>query len=242
MRFSVDLKFWKSLVEVATRFDPEPTLILEPAGLGFHKVTGDKTTLIWLGVKRPLFREFEVSERLELCFDAEAMRKILRGSSGIVEIQVEDELTISVAGEYGLKEFSLPLLIPDGEPPLKPHELPWGSSCKVDLGFFEEALKDAKRAKSDMITIRSRDEMLEASFRSERMKYTLKALDTLLDESLTEGDEVTLSVELLERCVVSGTQFTTIARFYFGTDIPVKFKFQVPFSGIFEIFLAPMVD
>lgn len=243
MKFLLDVDLWRRVVNSVRRIDEKPIMVFEPAGLSVVAVDRAHVSLLRLSLKKEVFAYYDVEERDRTCFNLDDLSKYVAGAAGVADVTIEETVKIMMPSSFGFKSFTLPTYELGEEEAIVPTGLPHTSRCKVDVGALQMAVKDAKRVKSEYVTFRVNEERLEAVSKGEKAsslnKYGMKAV---VRSDFTEGDEVMLTAENLEKVLGAGGEFTNIVLMCFSGEIlPIELTFQLPFEGICKGWIAPCV-
>lgn len=244
IEFEIGVELFSKVLDVVSSLKAEPTVVFDPEGVAIVTMDSAKVILLQFVIKKSVFEEYYVDERYKASFDVETLAGYLRGTKGVGTFNLERELVFMIPAKYGFKTFTIPLLA-EYEASLVPSKIPYESRCKIDLGSFDEAIKDAKKVDSEFIWFYVAEDGLDAVTKSEKGKSrsTIEYGKGIIKAEFTEKSKFVVATKNFDIVVKLGLPFTSMVLTEFSEKLlPIKFDFQVPFEGQMRAYLAPIND
>jgi proliferating cell nuclear antigen len=198
-------------------------------------------------LKKAAFEEFECDEETQMGVNLEDFLEILNRAKGsdTVEMELsEDESRLRITIQNGSKrEFEMPLLsISESEVP-DTQQLEFTSELELKSSVLKEGVSDAEIV-SDSVVLKTDDTGLtmqaEGDSSSVEIK-TEKGSDDLVEIKVDEETRSRYPIEYMSK-MLKASKISDVASLKFGSDYPMKLKFEEPEKLKISFVLAPRVE
>jgi len=239
-------------ITIVTEPNSQPVFIFQEGGLSIIALDESKIMLANVGLRRPVFDEYDVKKVHKVSFDTKELGKHLVNPAGTTMLTIktmeygdkENSIDLMVPSRYGFKAVEIPIL-GEIEPSMVPKKMPYDSMCKLDLGALDEVVKDAARVDTPYCKFSIGDEnQLVANLNgaSSKVINVLEDTKAIIAKNFNPEAKWVMLDDYLKSAVQIGKCFTNIAKVSFGTElIPILFEYQLNFDAYFKIYIAPVI-
>jgi len=249
---SAILKSFCDAVTIVTGNNSQPVFMFQPDGLSIVALDGAKIMLANIGIRRPVFVEYDVKKVHKVSFDSKELGKHLTDPVGTIMLTIktmeygdnDNRIDVMVPSKYGFKSVEIPIL-GEIEPSMVPKKMPYDSVCKLDLGALEGVVKDANRVDTVYCRFNIGDEnelVAKLNGASSKVINVLEDTKAIIAKKFNPEANWILSKDYLDDAVKIGKCFTNIAKLSFATElIPILFDYQLNFDAYFRLYVAPVI-
>ncbi|AEB94549.1 MULTISPECIES: DNA polymerase III sliding clamp [Metallosphaera] len=243
MRFKViDANSVTSIFRTLAEFMPDVTLVGTKEGIKIRGVDPSRVTLVNLFIPKGYFHEYESGEKdlltVKLQDLIDSLSSVRKNDSLTFELK-ESSLYVTLDGEFE-RTFVLPIL--SGEEGTYPSlQLELNAKVKMLTSTFSEVM----RVLSDLgktVTLSFEEGKLVISVEGDigSSKIELTEDSGLLEASGSEAKS-TYSLDYLEK-TVNMRDSSDVVELNFGTQLPLKLRFELPQDGYGEFYIAPRAE
>ena len=241
---TVDAVSMVGIFKTLNEFIPEVTLDFTEEGLKISGIDASKVVLINVFLPKSYFDEYDVNGEEKVGVNLEDLTDLLSGvtKNDSLAFSGEDSiLTIEIEGEY-YRKFSIPRLqVESVELPQTDLEFPF--RAKLITPTFTEIISGFEDLGADAVRFKSNDGKLTLTAYSDVVESTIE-LSTenggLLEAEGSDAESV-YGLEYLANTTrlkrASGSM-----EIRFGTQLPLKLRYEMPQGGYNDFYIAPRAE
>lgn len=239
-------KTWRYVISSISKVIDEGVFVFSEDGVKFKAIDPSKIMLIDLFVPKESFTEYEVAKEEAINVNMEDLAKILKRVTRNDELAIEAKeggIAVSLIGR-GVRTFLLPSLEASYEevPELN---LTFTVRAKMSPNTFREIVKELKPI-GDTIEFSTKGSEKRMIVRSFSDIVEAKVILSVEDGSLMEleADEDATSaygIDYLSE-ITPVTQVAEEFKFEYGSEIPCKLSFALPYGGRIVFYIAPRIE
>jgi len=245
---TVDAVSMVDIFKTLNEFIPEVTLDFTEEGLKISGIDASKVVLINVFLPKSYFDEYEVNGEEKVGVNLEDLTDLLSGVTKNDSLALSGEgsgegstLTIEIEGEY-YRKFAIPRLqVESVELPQTDLEFPF--RAKLITLTFTEIISGFEDLGADAVRFKSNDGKLTLTAYSDVVESTIE-LSTenggLLEAEGSDAESV-YGLEYLANTTrlkrASGSM-----EIRFGTQLPLKLRYEMPQGGYNDFYIAPRAE
>ncbi|EHP68515.1 MAG: DNA polymerase III sliding clamp [Metallosphaera yellowstonensis] len=244
MKFkAVDAVSIASILRTVGEFMPEVTLVSTKEGLRLGGVDPSRVAYVDIVIPSLYFQEFESGEREVIGIKLEDVINALKNvkkNDGLTFFTNEGKLELTIEGDFE-RSFIIPLV--ELEEPKNPGiNLQFAFKAKMLTSTFNETL-DILSDMGESVVISSEDGKLIISVEGDvgvsRVELS-EAAGNLIEASGTNASSVYGLDYLLKTTKMRNS--SDVVELMFGTQLPLKLRFQLPQEGYGDVYIAPRAE
>lgn len=241
---TVDAVSMVDIFKTLNGFIPEVTLDFTEEGLKISGIDASKVVLINVFLPKSYFDEYDVNGEEKVGVNLEDLTDLLSGvtKNDSLAFSGEDSmLTVEIEGEY-YRKFAIPRLqVESVELPQTDLEFPF--RAKLITPTFTEIISGFEDLGADAVRFKSNDGKLTLTAYSDVVESTIE-LSTenggLLEAEGSDAESV-YGLEYLANTTrlkrASGSM-----EIRFGTQLPLKLRYEMPQGGYNDFYIAPRAE
>jgi len=241
---TVDAVSMVDIFKTLNEFIPEVTLDFTEEGLKIRGIDASKVVLIDVFLPKTYFDEYDVNGEEKVGVNLEDLTDLLSGVTKNDSLAFSAEssvLTIEIEGEY-YRKFAVPRLqVESVELPQTDLEFPF--RAKLITPTFTEIISGFEDLGADAVRFKSNDGKLTLTAYSDVVESTIE-LSTenggLLEAEGSDAESV-YGLEYLANTTrlkrASGSM-----EIRFGTQLPLKLRYEMPQGGYNDFYIAPRAE
>ncbi|MCI4456318.1 MAG: DNA polymerase sliding clamp [Sulfolobus sp.] len=241
---TVDAVSMVDIFKTLNEFIPEVTLDFTEEGLKISGIDASKVVLINVFLPKSYFDEYDVNGEEKVGVNLEDLADLLSGVTKNDSLTFSGEgsmLTIEIEGEY-YRKFAIPMLqVESVELPQTDLEFPFRAKLITPtfteiISGFEDLGADAVRFKSNggKLTLTAYSDVVESTIELSTDNGGLLEAEGSDAESVY-GLEYLANTTRLKRA--SGSM-----EIRFGTQLPLKLRYEMPQGGYNDFYIAPRAE
>lgn len=246
LRF-VSGKVWRYVIVSISKIIDEGVFTIGEEGVRLRAMDPSKIVLVDFHLPKESFTEFETtgSESLSVNMSdlAKILRRVVKDDELILESREAKSLTVSLVGR-GIRSFTLPSIEAAFEeiPELK-LDLP--VTARIPPSVFKEVIRELEPIGEaiEFKTVSSENTLIARSYSDvvEAQMFLLVQDGSLYELMVREDATSSYSMDyLIDIAVVASIAEELV--FEYGTDLPCRIQFTLPYGGKVVFYVAPRVE
>ena len=242
-----------SFIQAVSKITDEMRLRISPEKVWFRGMDSAHVSMIDFELPKSYFVEYSVEKEEIINVVVEKLIKFLKGVKkdeklGITFDRERGKLIVKAIGNY-VREFATPLLDVGETTSLGLPKVDFPVTFKITCSVLQDALKDIRQI-TDKVRFYATEEELQIKGESDEGYETAISLKyesrDVIDREIRDKERLpasaTYNVEIINGVVKEISRVSELVSLSFGTDLPLKLKFDFSNNIKFDFYLAPRIE
>ncbi|MFP3226409.1 MAG: DNA polymerase sliding clamp [Sulfolobaceae archaeon] len=240
----IDAQGFSYIFRTLSEFMDEVTLNFDKDGLKIKGIDPSRVTFVDIFIPSAYFEQYELDKELKVGVGLEDLVEVLKTAEKEDSLYLnisEDKISLTLDGEYE-RTFTLPVLTPsEAETPNISLEFPFKASLLT--ATFTDLIDEFEEVGGDSIKLKSEGGKLYITVSSDMGDSTVelsKDNGALLDSEGSDA-ESTYGLEYIANTTKMRKPSDTL-ELAFGSQIPLKLRYNLPQGGYADFYIAPRTE